>query len=80
MTSGKQESTRENTSHPISESDMRARQKAVDFAEASANLSGFKITEDMKRLGQRYITGEIDIDEFLAGSSGAALGHDQMSR
>ena len=59
---------------------MRARQKAVDFAEASANLSGLKITEDMKRLGQRYITGEIDIDEFLAGSPGAALGHDQMSR
>lgn len=39
----------------------------------------FQIAEDMKRLGQRYITGETDLDELLTGSL-AALGHDQISR
>lgn len=49
-----------------SESDLRKREQAVVFATASSDLSGFKPTEDMKHLSQRYSSGEIDLDEFLS--------------
>lgn len=49
-----------------SESEQRKRKQAVDFATASSDLSGFKLTEDMKHLSQRYSSGEIDLDKFLS--------------
>ena len=52
--------------HQISESEQNKRKETVDFANASVNLSGFEVTEDMKRLGERYISGEIDLDEFVS--------------
>ena len=52
--------------HQISESEQSKRKETVDFANASVNLSGFEVTEGMKRLGERYISGEIDLEEFLA--------------
>lgn len=51
--------------HKISEAEQSERKKAVAFATASIGLSGFGTSEDMKHLGQRYITGEIDLDEFV---------------
>jgi hypothetical protein len=48
------------------ESDLRKRKNAVDFANASSGLSGVKITEDMENLAQDYINGEVDLDEFLS--------------
>jgi hypothetical protein len=32
---------------------------------ATIGLSGFEASEEMKHLGQRYITGEIDLNEFV---------------
>ena len=52
--------------HQISESEQSKRKETVDFANASVNLSGFEFTEGMKRLGERYISGEIDLDEFVS--------------
>lgn len=50
----------------VSESEQSKRKETVDFANASVNLSGFEVTEGMKRLGERYISGEIELDEFVA--------------
>jgi hypothetical protein len=52
----------------LSEAEQSKRRKAVAFANASANLSAFEITDGMKRLGERYISGEIDLEEFVAVS------------
>ena len=51
--------------HQISEAEQNERKKAVAFADASIGLSGFETSEEMKHLGQRYISGEIDLNEFL---------------
>jgi hypothetical protein len=52
----------------LSEAERSKRREAIAFANASANLSAFEITDDMKRLGERYISGEIDLEEFVAVS------------
>lgn len=52
--------------HQISESEQSKRKETVDFANSSVKLSGFEVTEGMKRLGERYISGEIDLDEFVS--------------
>lgn len=51
--------------HQIPEAEQSERKKAVAFATASIGLSGFETLEEMKHLGQRYITGEIDLNEFV---------------
>lgn len=46
--------------------DSRSRRKqAIDFARASVELSGFKITKDEEARAQRYIDGEITLAEFV---------------
>ncbi len=52
--------------HQLSASEQSKRKETVDFANASINLSGFEVTGGMKRLGERYISREIDLEEFLA--------------
>ncbi|MEA9979701.1 MULTISPECIES: antitoxin VbhA family protein [unclassified Pseudomonas] len=52
--------------HQISESEQGKRKETVDFANSSVKLSGFEVTKGMKRLGERYISGEIDLDEFVS--------------
>lgn len=52
----------------LSEVERSKRREAVAFANASTNLSAFEITDGMKRLGERYISGEIDLEEFVATS------------
>ncbi|NWB54458.1 antitoxin VbhA family protein [Pseudomonas sp. F8002] len=51
--------------HQISEAEQNERKKAVAFANTAIGLSGFETSEEMKHLGQRYITGEIDLNEFV---------------
>ncbi|CAM5553796.1 antitoxin VbhA family protein [Pseudomonas fragi] len=51
--------------HQISEAEQSERKKAVAFATASIGLSGFETSEEIKHLGQRYISGEIDLNEFV---------------
>ncbi|TWC14806.1 hypothetical protein FBY06_1251 [Pseudomonas sp. SJZ085] len=56
---------RKDLEHQISEAEQNERKKAVAFAYASIGLSGFETSAEMKHLGQRYITGEIDLNEFV---------------
>ena len=51
--------------HQISEAEQSERKKAVAFATASIGLSGFETSDEMRHLGQRYIIGEIDLNEFV---------------
>lgn len=55
----------EELNHEISEAEQNERKKAVSFANSSIGLSGFKTSEEMKHLSQRYITGEIDLNKFV---------------
>lgn len=50
----------------ISELERKKRKENVEFANTSANLSGLEVTEGMKLLGERYINGEINLDEFVS--------------
>lgn len=52
----------------LTESERSERIKAVSFATASLNQSGFEVTEAMQLLGERYINGEIELDEFVASA------------
>ncbi|MGF6527640.1 antitoxin VbhA family protein [Variovorax sp. PvP013] len=46
--------------------DLRLKRKqAIDFARASVELSGFKITQDEEARAQRFIDGEITLTEFV---------------
>lgn len=56
---------RKELEHQISEAEQNERKKAVAYASASIGLSGFETSAEMKLLGQRYITGEIDLSEFV---------------
>lgn len=49
----------------ISVAERERRQKAVDFAHASVFLSGFKLSDEAKKHAQRFINGEIELQEFL---------------
>lgn len=50
---------------PITEAECRKRQEAADFARASVGLEGFKISEEVEQKTARFITGEIDLAEFV---------------
>lgn len=52
----------------LTESERSERIKAVSFATASLIQSGFEVTEAMRFLGERYINGEIELDEFVASA------------
>ncbi len=52
----------------ISDEERRARQQAVEYAQASVALEGLEQTEAAKAHAQRFIDGEIDLDEYLSAS------------
>lgn len=52
----------------ISEDEQRARQKAVGFATASVGLEGFVLSENDRELAERYVSGELDIEAFIASA------------
>jgi predicted transcriptional regulator len=49
----------------ISDAERRRRQAAVDFAQASVGLEGFKISPEEEAHAQRYIDGDIDLEEYV---------------
>jgi oligoribonuclease (3'-5' exoribonuclease) len=49
----------------ISEEERERRQEAVDFARASVELEGFRITPEENAHDLRFIDGEISLDEYL---------------
>ena len=51
---------------PITEEERQSRQKAFDYACASVELEGLKISDEYKAYARRYINGEIDMPTFVA--------------
>jgi len=48
--------------------EQRKRHEALDYARASVELSGGKISEEAAQRGLRWANGEITMDEYLAVS------------
>ncbi|MBI4996675.1 MAG: antitoxin VbhA family protein [Rhodocyclales bacterium] len=49
--------------------EKQRRQVAIDTARASIELEGFRLTEDELNHAQRFIDGEITLDEFVQGKA-----------
>jgi len=52
----------------ISDEERQARQQAVEYARASVALEGLEQTEAAKAHAQRFIDGEIDLEQYLSAS------------
>lgn len=50
---------------PITEAERRKRQEAVNYARASVGLEGFKPSEADEQKAARFVSGEIDLAEFV---------------
>jgi hypothetical protein len=51
----------------LSPQERRKREDAVRFATASIGLEGFTMSVEAQARAQRYISGEIDLAEFVQG-------------
>lgn len=51
----------------ISPEERRRRQEAVQFGRANVELEGFKIPDEERVHAQRFVSGEIGIDEYIKG-------------
>lgn len=56
----------------ISAVERERRQKAVEFAHASVGLEGFKLSDEEKKHAQRFVNGEIGLQEFIKKDSRGA--------
>ena len=52
----------------ITPAERRERERAIQEAHASTALEGFQQTPESIARSQRFINGEIDLDEFIASS------------
>lgn len=52
----------------ITPAERRERESAIEEAHASVALEGFQQTPESIARSQRFINGEIDLDEFIASS------------
>lgn len=50
----------------IDEAEKQRRQEAVNYATASVGLSGFVVGESEERHAQRFINGEITLEQFVS--------------
>jgi hypothetical protein len=50
----------------ISEQERARRKRYTDYAIASVSLEGFQLSETDLKFVDRYINGEMDLDEFVA--------------
>jgi len=51
---------------PNNDEERIKREQAVKYADASMYLSGFTISAACRELAQRFINGELSLDEYLA--------------
>ncbi|MBT2786751.1 MULTISPECIES: antitoxin VbhA family protein [unclassified Halomonas] len=49
----------------ISPAERKRREEAVNYGRASVGLEGLKLSEADERHAQRFINGEIELDEFI---------------
>jgi len=52
----------------LNEAETRRRRDAANFAQANVGLEGFKISADEEQWSERFIRGEITMDEFIKGN------------
>jgi hypothetical protein len=50
----------------ITEAERKQRREAVDYARASVALEGFALSDEDKIQEERFVNGEIDLDELLS--------------
>ena len=64
------ERVRSNNPHDAfigADSERKEREKSVRAAQASVELEGFTISKECKNQAQRFVNGEITIDEMITG-------------
>lgn len=54
-----------------SDAERRRRQEAIAYGQASVSLEGFPITADAKELAERFVAGDIGLNEYAAAPHGA---------
>ena len=65
------------TTHPLSSEERKRRRAAVDYARASVELEGFVLPLEERILAERYVNGEIELDEYVAMPCDAGRPPDQ---
>jgi hypothetical protein len=61
---------------PISDAERIARREAIDFATANIGLEGFRLSARAKEIGERYVAGDLTLDQFLAEVNDSAVSRD----
>ena len=51
---------------PITDEERQARRRGTDAARGSVFLSGFTLSPKAEAITERYIAGELDLDQFIA--------------
>lgn len=51
--------------HPIPDEERAQRQRAVDIARTSTELSGGSLSPDMEALNARFVSGELSISDYI---------------
>lgn len=51
--------------YPISDEERAKRKKGIDSARANVRLEGTILPPEIELINQRFIDGEIDIDEYV---------------
>lgn len=64
-TTGKLMSEDVSAAVPTTDAERHKRQEAVNFARANVGLEGFKLSEEAEQHAARFVTGEIDLAEFV---------------
>lgn len=54
----------------ISDAERRRRAQAIAYGQASVALEGFPVTEDAKQLADRFVAGEIGLNEYASAPYG----------
>lgn len=52
--------------HPIPEEERAQRQRAIDFARTSTELSGGSLSPDMEALSARFVSWELSMSDYIA--------------
>jgi uncharacterized membrane protein len=53
---------------PLSPEELARRRKSIDFARASVEMSGFSTDDEYREIEERYVKGEIDLEDLAAYS------------
>ena len=51
----------------IAKEEHEKRREAIEYAHASLALEGFYVTEEEKKHSQKFIDGEIGLEEYVNG-------------